>query len=214
MYRKEAPPLGWKVRLLNRTIWDIGEFIFVEDRPETADAIMVVGGSYPELTETAADLWKKNFAARIFIGGGFSIKTGKFPGPLSKRDMYQRNYETEYDFYKDVLLLNGVDGSAILGENRSTFTRENAVFARQVADENRLGLRKALLVCKAFHARRSLMFYQAAFPETDFLVIPCAVHGITKRNWFQTEYGVQRVLGELGRCGSQFDTADINRFLR
>ena len=49
MYRKEAPPLGWKVRLLNRTIWDIGEFIFVEDRPETADAIMVVGGSYPEL---------------------------------------------------------------------------------------------------------------------------------------------------------------------
>ncbi len=110
--------------------------------------------------------------------------------------------------------LNGVDGSAILGENRSTFTRENAVFARQVADENRLGLRKALLVCKAFHARRSLMFYQAAFPETDFLVIPCAVHGITKRNWFQTEYGVQRVLGELGRCGSQFDTADINRFLR
>lgn len=90
MYRKEAPPLGWKVRLLNRTIWDIGEFIFVEDRPETADAIMVVGGSYPELAETAADLWKKNFAARIFIGGGFSIKTGKFPGPLSKRDMYQR----------------------------------------------------------------------------------------------------------------------------
>ena len=84
----------------------------------------------------------------------------------------------------------------------------------KVADENRLGLRKALLVCKAFHARRSLMFYQAAFPETDFLVIPCAVHGITKRNWFQTEYGVQRVLGELGRCGSQFDTADINRFLR
>ena len=33
---------------------DIGDFIFVEDAPEQADAIMVVGGSYPEAAEMAA----------------------------------------------------------------------------------------------------------------------------------------------------------------
>ena len=55
---------------------DIGDFIFVSDPPEQADAIMVAGGSHPELPEYAATLWKAGYAPRIFIGGGVSIKLG------------------------------------------------------------------------------------------------------------------------------------------
>ncbi len=193
-------------------IADIGSFIFVDDAPEKADAIMVAGGSFPEPAEIAADLWKKGYAPRIFIGGGVSIKTGKFPGPRSKQDIYNKNYRTEYGFYRDVLLQNGVAEAAVLGEDRSSFTRENAVFARQVADANHIHLKRALLVCKAFHARRCLMFYQSAFPDTEFLVIPFHGFDITKQNWFKTEYGVQRVLGELGRCGNQFSFPDIEKY--
>ena len=193
---------------------DIGDFIFIEDTPEIADAIMVVGGSYPELAEIAADLWNQKYAARILIGGGVSMKTGKFSGPHSERDIYTKQYETEYDFYKDVLLRHGVDERAIYGENRSAFTRENALFARQAADENQLEIHKALLICKGFHARRSLMFYQSAFPMVHFLVIPYPADGITKQNWYQTDEGIQRVLGEVSRCGNQFDSSDIDKFIR
>lgn len=197
---------------MNSIIKDIGEFIFAEHTPEKADAIMVVGGSHPELGEKAAELWKNGYAPYIFIGGGVSIKTGVFPGPRSKADIYNKAYKTEYDFFTDVLLLNGVPQSAILGENQSSFTRENALFAKQLADENQMHLKKVLLICKAFHARRCLMFYQSAFPGVEFLLIPFEGYDITKDNWYLTEYGMKRVLGELRRCGDQFTIKDINNF--
>ncbi|BCN30827.1 YdcF family protein [Anaeromicropila herbilytica] len=197
---------------MNNIIKDIGDFIFIENKPENADAIMVVGGSFPELSEIAADLWKNNYAPYIFIGGGVSVKTGIFPGPRTKQEIYNKDYITEYDFYKDVLLMNGVPESAIVGENRSSFTRENALFAKNVADEKKMNLKKVLLICKAFHARRCLMFYQSAFPNVEFLVIPFEVYDLTKSNWFQSEYGIKRVLGELKRCGDQFTADDIKNY--
>ncbi len=190
----------------------ISDFIFIENRPERADAIIVTGGSFPEAAETAAVLWKNSFAPYILIGGGYSVKRNAFPGPRSKQDVYSNQYKTEYDFYKDVLLRNGVNETAILGEDRSAFTRENAVFAREAAEQAGLKLNKALLVCKSFHARRCLLFFQSAFPDTTFLIIPFAGFDITKENWFQTEYGTQRVLGELQRCGSQLHFSDIRTY--
>ena len=192
----------------------ISDFIFVEALPEKSDAIMITGGSYPEAAEMAADLWKGSYAPVIFIGGGVSIKTGRFPGPQSKREIYNKEYKTEYDFYKDVLLLNGVTEEAIVGENKSGFTRENAVFTRKAAEEHNIEINKALLICKSFHARRSLMFYQSAFPKAEFLVTPYNVSNITKKNWFLSEYGVKRVLGEVKRCGDQFTIEDINNFMK
>lgn len=198
---------------MNAIIKDIGEFIFVENSPEKADGIMVVGGSHPELGEKAAELWKNGYAPYIFIGGGVSIKSGSFPGPRFKADVYNKSYETEYDFFSDVLLINGVPQSVILGENRSSYTRENALFAKEVAEENHICLKKVLLICKAFHARRCLMFYQAAFPEVEFLLTPVSGYNISKDNWYLTEYGVKRVLGELKRCGDQINYDDINNYI-
>lgn len=189
----------------------IGDFVFVQDEPAQADAIMVVGGSDPETAEIAADLWKQGYAPYVFIGGGVSVKTGKFPGPRSKQEIYCKDYRTEFDFYQDVLRINGVPELAIVGENQSGFTRENAMFARRTAEEYGIVLEKALLICRAFHARRCLMFYQTAFPAVKFRVIPFAGFGITKESWHRSEYGIQRVLGELKRCGAQFTPEDINR---
>lgn len=67
-----------------------------------------------------------------------------------------------------------------------------------------------MIVCKAFHARRCLMLYSLAFPDTRFYVCPVVCIGITRDNWFQSEQGIDRVLGELARCGNQF-VADIKR---
>ena len=45
----------------NETILQaISDFIFIENRPERADAIIVTGGSFPEAAETAAVLWKRS----------------------------------------------------------------------------------------------------------------------------------------------------------
>lgn len=197
---------------MNHIIQDISDFIFVEDQPVDADIIMVPGGSYPEPAETAAQLYREEYAPLILIGGGISITTPEFPGPKTKTKIYNGDYKTEYDFYYDVLLKNDVPASAIIGENESSFTRENGIYARRVVDEKQISVRTALLVCKAFHARRCLMAYQAAFPAVDFYVIPVVGYSITKDNWYEDEESISRVLGELRRIGDQFTVADINQF--
>ncbi|MDU6265357.1 MAG: hypothetical protein E6600_12740 [Anaerocolumna aminovalerica] len=57
------------------------------------------------------------------------------------------------------------------------------------------------------------MFYQAAFPEVEFLLTPVSGYNISKDNWYLTEYGVKRVLGELKRCGDQINYDDINNYI-
>lgn len=198
---------------MNNIIQDISDFIFVSDTPTDADIIMVPGGSHPELPEAAAQLYHEEYAPLILIGGGVSITTGKFPGPKSKTKIYSGNYQTEYEFYLDVLQKNDVPDEAIIGEDQSSFTRENGIYARQLIDEKQISVRSALIVCKAFHARRCLMAYQAAFPAVDFYVIPVSGYDITKENWYQYEESITRVMGELRRIGDQFTVADINQFM-
>lgn len=111
-----------------------------------------------------------------------------------------------------MLLKNGVPASAIIGENQSGHTRDNAFFSRKAVDERGVAIKTAMIICKAFHARRCFMLYQMAFPETSFIV--CLVHcyNITRDNWYQSEEGINRVCGELARCGNQF-VGDIKHHL-
>ncbi len=111
-----------------------------------------------------------------------------------------------------MLAKNGVPLSAIIPEDKSGHTRDNAFFSRAIADERGLSIKAAIIVCKSFHARRCLMLYQLAFPEAELIVCPADVFGITKENWHTTRLGADRVLGELARCGGQF-AGDIMQYL-
>lgn len=196
----------------NRIITDITNYIFVNDKPEQADIIFLPGGSFPQQGEYAAKLYKDGFADKLLPSGGVSVKSGKFGGVKSKQDIYNRNYKTDCEFLTDVLVKNGVPDNAIYAENKSGHTRDNAFMSRIVADKNRLEIRKAIVVCKAFHARRCLMLYQLAFPKTEIIICPFEAYDINRENWHTFEYGIDRVLGELARCGNQF-VADIKDYL-
>ena len=91
-----------------------------------------------------------------------------------------------------------------LVKNKSGFTKENATLSRKAVDERGLAVRTAIVICKSFHARRSFMCYQFAFPETELMLVPVDVYGISRDNWHKHDYGIERVLGELARCGNQF----------
>lgn len=198
--------------MTNRIITDISNFIFVADTPEKVDAIFLPGGSHPAQPEYAAELYSRGLAKWVLPSGGVSVKRDKWPGVREKADIYQGDYSSDCEFFTDVLVKNGVPMTAIFGENQSGHTRDNAFLTRKVADEYGLQIKTAIIVCKAFHARRCLMLYQMAFPETKIKVCPVPCYNITKENWHQTEAGIDRVLGELARCGGQF-AGDIKRYL-
>nr|WP_295266875.1 YdcF family protein [uncultured Blautia sp.] len=190
--------------MYHRFIEQISEFIFAEDEPEKADVIFIPGNGYSQMAEMAAALYGEKYAPFVLPSGKYSITVGKFGGVLSGQERYNGNYRTEWEFLKDVLVKNHVPDEAILKENKATFTWENARLSREVTDKAEIKVKKALLCCKNYHARRALMYYQRAYPEVEFRVCPCCVDGVTKENWMNSEESIQSVLGEVQRIVTQF----------
>ena len=180
------------------------EFIFAENKPEKSDIIFVPGNGYPQMAEKAAELFKKGMADWILPTGKYSVVNGKFSGVLEKSNVYNKEYGTEWEFLRDVLIKNGVPDQKILKEDQATFTYENAIYSRQVTDREYLDIKKAILCCKTCHARRALMYYKLLYPDTEFFVSSCCVDSIDKNTWIMTNDGIDEVMGEITRIIKQF----------
>lgn len=183
---------------------NIQNFIFVEEEPQEADIIFVPGNGYPQMAEKAAQLYAMGLAPYILPSGKYSITSKKFSGVLANRERYCGNYETEWEFLKDVLIKNGVPKEAILKEDRATYTYENALFSKEVTKKAGIKIRKAILCCKSYHARRAYMYYQYVFSDVKIFTVPSVTDGIDRENWNKTEKGVEEVLGEVNRIIKQF----------
>lgn len=179
----------------------VTEFIFAEDPPEKADIIFIPGSGIPDLARRAAQLYLEGYAPRILPSGRYAKAAGRLvlsdPPP-------GRHFQTEWDYLSWVLQGCGVAREAILREDRAEFTWENAVYSRKVLENAGVPVRTALLVCKSWHARRALIYYQQQFPEVSFKVIPVAVGGVRKDTWHTDAEKTALVLGELKRMGEQF----------
>ncbi len=187
-----------------RFIRAVTEFIFVEDAPEPADVIFVPGSRKIENAIRAAELYKAGYAPYVLPSGRFSTVYGRFKGvPERYIADFPDEYETEWSFLRAVLIKHDVPDEAILREDMATYTWENAQFSRDVLKNTGLPCRTAILCCHAFHARRALLYYQAAMPETRFIVCPAPTSGYSREDWFLTEKGRARILGEVQRLGSQ-----------
>ncbi len=180
------------------------EFIFVEDEPKTADVIFIPGGPYGEIAVHAASLFHQGFSSVIIPSGKHSILDHAYRGALSPKEYQGRIFETEADFFSEILKDQGVPKSAILPEREATFTYENAIYTRRLTDRLGISVKTALLSCQAYHARRALLYYQALFPEARILVSPAVTRGVSKETWHQDSAAIDLVLGEVERCGNQF----------
>ena len=185
---------------------DITEFIFLEDLPEKADLIIVPGNTWPQPARRAAALYHEGMAPYIVVSGRYSKGQQTFAGAACEGDRYKGAYMTEADFLTDVLIREGVPETAVLQERKAEFTLENARYIRRLLEEKKMTVKKALICCQAFHARRCRMYFEYVFQDTDveFLMCPAVTQGISRCSWMESQKGLDTVLGELSRCGEQF----------
>lgn len=187
-----------------RFIRAVTEFIFVEEPPEKADVILVPGSRKVAHAIRAAELYKAGYAPYVLPSGRYTISRGYFlPLPEPLRSEYPGEFETEWHFLKAVLMKHGVPETAILREDQATYTWENAQLSRDVLKSAGIECNTAILCCQAFHARRALLYYQAAMPDTRFIVCPAQTPGCTRDDWYKSEKGRAKVLGEVQRLGGQ-----------
>lgn len=185
-------------------IEDITDFIFLEDQPQKADVIFIPGNGHAEPSELAAQLYREGFAPYVLPSGRYAIGTSGFAGQKSGARRYEGEFETEWAYMRHILLENGVPERAILREDEATYTYQNAINSRRRTDEQSLNVRRAILCCMPVHARRARMYYETLFPDAELFVCPVKGADITRSNWMHEPVGIDRVLGEMERCGGQF----------
>jgi uncharacterized SAM-binding protein YcdF (DUF218 family) len=171
----------------------ISELVFVKSEIKAADIILVPGGSHPQLMEKAAELYNQGLAPYILPSGHFNPKIPE--------------YSSEWEFLKSIGVKLGVPEEKILKEDQASHTFENAEFSWRVIKENKLPVKKAILVCKAYHSRRALLTYQTVFPkEIEFFIASTPdKKEVTKDNWFLDEAKIKTVMGEVVKIGKYFE---------
>ena len=185
-----------------KQIQEITDYIF-QKIDWKADAIFIPGCARPEHTEEAARVYKEGYAPLLLPSGGYTKVQGRFQGVSEEGQKYGTDFACEADFLEAVLLQNGVPASAILKECEATYTLENAEKTKILLTKARNSFKKAILCCKAHHARRSFLYYSMVFPEVEILIHPVVVDHISSEDWYKTEEGRKIVLGEFSRVGQQ-----------
>jgi uncharacterized SAM-binding protein YcdF (DUF218 family) len=124
------------------------------------DAIVVAGatvwrGGRPSKALTrrtlaGVELWKQGYAPRLVLTGGVGAH-GPAEGVVAARIAREQ----------------GVPESALIVEDRSHSTEENARFAREL-----LGASRVLVVTDAYHVLRSELIYRRHFEEAALVGLP------------------------------------------
>ena len=164
----------------------------------------------------AAELFFAAMAPRILVTGRFSQQFSTFAEEIS--EVFARHpaaeeasgpvrawdAETEAGFLRAILMHMGIPGDAIIVEDRSVNTFDNAFNAFSLLEEKGIPHASMLLCPKPFHARRALMTFQHAFPDTAIRVCPASVPLLKKDNWLSTRGGYLLVLEEMRKCAAYF----------
>ena len=103
-----------------------------------------------------------------------------------------------------ILMQRGVPSSVILKEDTASFTWQNAIASRRVTNEFHISVRTAIVCCLPSHARRCKLYYSSVYPDADILICPPPGCAVTRDTWCTTPEGIDTVLDEVERCGSQF----------
>lgn len=135
------------------------DYLKMEDEPEPADAIFVLGGSSLAPVERAYELYKAGYAPKIaFTGIG-----GTFGG----------NGIPHHEEYRQVLLKkDGISEDAILSQGIATNTLNEAQTAIPFLRENGINPIKVILIARPVHQRRAFATFKKQNPEVAFINCP------------------------------------------
>ncbi len=133
------------------------KILCVDSGKVTADVIVVLGGGLHERPERAAELFKQQAAPRIIITGAGDDQINRL-----------------------ILRQQGVPASAIQVENKSTTTRENALFTIKLLRAQ--NLHSAILVTSWYHSRRALKTFEHYAPDITFYSRP-SYYAFEQEEW-------------------------------
>lgn len=136
-------------------LWD---YLGMHQEPQKADCIVGFGNFNDNIARRAAELYHQGYAKRILFTGGLGRNTqGLLPEPEAAR-------------FARVAVECGVPPEAVLQEDKSTNTKENILFTRNMLTELGLPHDHILGVHQPFMERRICAALRVYWPEVKITV--------------------------------------------
>ena len=146
----------------------LARFLVVRDRLEKADVILVLAGdSNGERTAAGIELYKQGYSGKLLMSGG----------PLTWHLTYA-------EWMKKQAIAAGVPGTAILIQDRSRSTIEDAKLSLLIARAN--DFRSVILVTSPYHTRRASAVFKKIYGPQGIKVIiwPAPQSDFNPHNWW------------------------------
>jgi uncharacterized SAM-binding protein YcdF (DUF218 family) len=146
---------------INVDVAKILDFLKLEDQPEKADVIFILGGSSLAPVIHAAQLYNDGYAptiAFISIGGRFG---GDHVWGIP-----------EYLKYREILNDLGIPSNSVIFAGLSTNTLEEARLAIPFLKESGINPTKVILVARPIHQRRAWATFSKQQPTVKFINCP------------------------------------------
>jgi uncharacterized SAM-binding protein YcdF (DUF218 family) len=167
----------------------VRDWLSVSDRPQKADAILVLGGSFTRPFQ-AADLYRQGLARKIYVSAVVREE------PLRLLDAAGIAFPREEDVVRQVLQKKGVPAGAIeiLGKDLIS-TAQEAQAARAVFSGRAPRL---LVVSSPYHLRRARIIFSDALPAADIRMIATSYDPFPS-SWWKDQNAARNVLLELAK---------------
>jgi uncharacterized SAM-binding protein YcdF (DUF218 family) len=151
-----------------------GRVWIVEQAPEQADAIVVLGDNYrSERTERAAELFRAGWAPRV-VASGRMLRPYSSVAELMRRDLRQDNVP---------------EAAIVVFSHSALNTRDEITALAQLFRQQ--GWRKILLVTSSYHSRRTAYVCRRILsPGTEFHVIAAHDSSYDPDSWWKTRLGL------------------------
>lgn len=138
-----------------QVLWD---YLGMHQAPEPSDCIVGFGNFNDNIARRAAALFQQGYAPRILFTGGLGRNTaGLLPEPEAVR-------------FAKVAMACGVPAEKILIEDKSTNTKENILFTREMLWQQGIPCGRILGVHQPFMERRIAAAMGVYWPEARFSV--------------------------------------------
>jgi uncharacterized SAM-binding protein YcdF (DUF218 family) len=150
----------------------LGHYLNLSQKPEPADAIVVLSGGDTKARTTAGiDLYKAGWANLLIFSGAAA----------------DPNSKSNAEVMKEQALSAGVPASSIIIDEKSANTSENA---RQVSKKiSELKLNKVILVTSGYHIRRAKAELQSQNPSLKIIPYTSKDGNWSPDTWWLTPYG-------------------------
>lgn len=158
----------------NSILTSFGSFLIFDEQPHKADVIIVLGGGRNnDRVIHGVELYQSGYADKVLLSDGNIV---------SNRTMKQK------------ALSLGVPESAIIQEEQSTTTFENARYSLKIVQA--LEYKSAIVVTTSYHTRRSSIIFNQVFKGIDVTVSATPYDPAMTQRWWENSYSTEFVISE------------------